>query len=177
VVVEPQPDFARLIRFLWPRSGVVIEECGISSVAHRGSLFVSTRTLTPDERGRDGCRTSRPTSASTPSAGTVKSDSATRGPDRASRRAPVLQDRRRRLRSRRPRRSRVSSAAVSFIHPRGSRSRGSLHARLDRWATIAIAFTGRDDGVGCAEGSKGLKSSRSAGHAARRSIRRRVCVA
>ena len=47
VAVEPQPDFARLIRFFYGRDpGVAIEECGIASVARRGSLFVSTRTPT-----------------------------------------------------------------------------------------------------------------------------------
>ena len=47
VAVEPQPDFARLIRFLYGRDpGVAIEECGLASVARRGSLYVSSRTPT-----------------------------------------------------------------------------------------------------------------------------------
>jgi FkbM family methyltransferase len=47
VAVEPQPDFAGLIRFLYGRDpGVTIEECGLASVARRGSLYVSSRTPT-----------------------------------------------------------------------------------------------------------------------------------
>jgi FkbM family methyltransferase len=47
VAVEPQPDFARLLRLLYGRdTGVVIEECGVSSVTRRGALYVSTRTPT-----------------------------------------------------------------------------------------------------------------------------------
>ena len=47
VAVEPQPDFARLLRVLYGRDpGVTIEQCGVASVARRGSLYVSTRTPT-----------------------------------------------------------------------------------------------------------------------------------
>lgn len=47
VAVEPQPDFARLLRFLYDRDqGVTIEQCGLASAARSGSLYVSTRTPT-----------------------------------------------------------------------------------------------------------------------------------
>jgi FkbM family methyltransferase len=47
VAVEPQPDFARLLRLLYGRdTGVVIEECAVSSETRRGALYVSTRTPT-----------------------------------------------------------------------------------------------------------------------------------
>jgi FkbM family methyltransferase len=47
VAVEPQPDFARLLRFLYGRDpAVAIEQCGVGSVARSGSLYVSTRTPT-----------------------------------------------------------------------------------------------------------------------------------
>lgn len=47
VAVEPQPDFAALLRLLYGRDpGVTIEQCGIASVARNGSLYVSTRTPT-----------------------------------------------------------------------------------------------------------------------------------
>lgn len=47
VAVEPQPDFARLIRRFYGRdAGVAVEECGVASVARQGSLHVSSRTPT-----------------------------------------------------------------------------------------------------------------------------------
>jgi len=47
VAVEPQPDFARLLRVLYGRDdNVTIEECGVGSVAAEGALYVSTRTPT-----------------------------------------------------------------------------------------------------------------------------------
>jgi FkbM family methyltransferase len=47
VAVEPQPDFARLLRVLYGRDkDVAIEQCGVASIAANGALFVSTRTPT-----------------------------------------------------------------------------------------------------------------------------------
>ena len=47
VAVEPQPDFAGLLRLLYGRDpGVVIEQLGVGSVARDGALYVSTRTPT-----------------------------------------------------------------------------------------------------------------------------------
>jgi FkbM family methyltransferase len=47
VALEPQPDFARLLRALFSRSsGVVILEAGVGAASGRGSLSISERTPT-----------------------------------------------------------------------------------------------------------------------------------
>jgi FkbM family methyltransferase len=47
VAVEPQPDFAALLRLLFGRdTGVAIEQCGVAAVAGHGRFHVSTRTPT-----------------------------------------------------------------------------------------------------------------------------------
>jgi FkbM family methyltransferase len=47
VAVEPQPDFARIIRWLHGRDpGVTLETCGVAARAGRGTLHISTLTPT-----------------------------------------------------------------------------------------------------------------------------------